>query len=241
MRALRVAGAIAAITLSGVSGLAGTASATHAGETITVSKTTGLADGETVHVTVSHFTPNAKPVKIVIAGQATFTGVPSKLNFTEYASAPTITLAADGTGEADYAVKIDHGMDNDGNPLVCGKGGQQCWLIAVQEPFLPQPNYASQEITFGDAAPTGPTVTIAAPTTTAAEVTTTAPTVETTTTTTKKAVVTVTDESKDNGSNTGLIVGIAAGAVVVLGGLGFAMTRRGGGNGGGDATPPPPL
>ncbi len=239
MRALRVAGAIAAITLSGVAGLAGTASATHAGETIVVSKTTGLADGETVHVTVSNFTPAAKPVKIVIAGQATFTGVPSKLNFTEYAAAPTITLAADGTGEADYAVKIDHGMDNDGNPLVCGKGGQQCWLIAVQEPFLPQPNYASQEITFGDAAPTGPTVTIAAPTTTAAVTTTTAPPVETTTTT-AKATVTVTDDSKDNGSNTGLIVGIAAGAVVVLGGLGFAMTRRSGGNSGG-ATPPPPL
>jgi len=238
MRALRVAGAIAAITLSGVAGLAGTASATHAGETIAVSKTSGLADGETVHVTVSHFTPAAKPVKLVIAGQATFDGVPSKLNFTEYAAAPTITLAADGTGEADYAVKIDHGLDNDGNPLVCGKDGQQCWLIAVQEPFLPQPNYAAQQITFGDAPATEPTVTIAESTTTVADVTTTQPPPETTTTT-EKATVTVTDDSDDS-SNTGLIVGIAAGAVVVLGGLGFALTRRGNAGGSG-STPPPPL
>ena len=237
MRALRVVGAIAAISATTVLGLAGSASATHAGETITVSKSAGLADGETVHVSFTHFTPAAKPVKIVIAGQSTFDGVPSKLNFTEYAAAPTVTVNPDGTGEADYVVKIDHGLDNDGNPLVCGKNGQQCWLIVVQEPFLPQPNYASQEITFGDAPAAA--VTTLAPTTLAP--TTLAPTTVAETTTTVKDVVTVTDNSKDDSSNTGLIIGIAAGAVVVLGGLGFALSRRSDGDDGDGATPPPPL
>jgi hypothetical protein len=227
MRAARIAGAVAVIGIMIGFGMAPSASASravHAGETITVSQSTGLADGQTVTVSFTNFTPNAKPVKVVIAGQTGFTTVPDKLNFAEYAVAPSVPVNPDGTGSIDYVVKIDHGIDNVGNPLVCGQNGQQCWLTVIQEPFLPQPNYAQQEIFFGSAGPatTAAPVATAAPTT-AAPTTTSAPA----TTTTEKPVVTPAATTDDSGSNTGLIIGIAAAAVVLLGGLGFILSRRG--------------
>ena len=65
----------------------------------------------------------------------------------------------------------DHGVVQDGSTLDCLV--DQCWLIAVQEPFLPQPNYTFPEISFGDEPAPPPTPaptaapTTAAPTTTA--------------------------------------------------------------------------
>ena len=102
MRTMRTALAgIAAVALAvGTLALVGTApaGAVHAGESITVSKTTGLSDGDAVTVTVGGFTPNAQPVKLVIAGQGTLVTIPDKLNFEEYAVAPTVQIAADGRG-----------------------------------------------------------------------------------------------------------------------------------------------
>ena len=132
----------------------GQASAKHAGESITVSTTTGLADGDTVRVTVAGFTPNANPVKLVIAGQGDLVTIPDKLNFDEYAVAPEVPIAANGTGATDFVMTSDHGTVQDGTTLDCLV--DQCWLIAVQEPFLPQPNYASQAISFGNEPPPPP-------------------------------------------------------------------------------------
>jgi hypothetical protein len=213
------------------------ASAKHAGETITLSKSEGLSDGETIRVTVTGFTPNAKPVKLVIAGQGTLVTIPDKLNFDEYAVAPEVPIGPDGSGSTDFVVTSDHGVVQDGSTLDCTVS--QCWVVAVQEPFLPQPNYASQEIYFGAAPTTAPPVTAppttappvtAAPTTaaptTAAPATTTTSTSTTTTTEkpddTEKASATEEDEG---GGNAALWAIIAAVVVVVAGG-GFYLTRR---------------
>lgn len=250
MRASRFVRAAAATLGAGVALalVAGPVGATHKGEKITVSKTTGLADGDTVRVTFSGFAPGGVDgvhpnAKIVVAGQATFNGIPDKLNFDEYASAPEVLVQPDGTGAADYTVYADHGTMQDGTTLNCNTA--KCWLIVIQEPFLGpegQPRYAAQEISFGTAvapttaAPVAPTTAAPVETTTippAAETTTTAAAAVTTTTvaattTTEAATeaagdVTVDDEG---GSNTGVIVGVAVAAALVLGGGAFVATRK---------------
>ena len=202
------------------------ASADHAGETITVSQTSGLADGDTVKVTVAGFTPNAKPVKLVIAGQGKLVTIPDKLNFDEYASAPTVAIAADGTGSADFVVTSDHGTVQDGSMLDCTSA--QCWIIAVQEPFLPQPNYASSEISFGDAPPPAPATTaVAAPESTVAPTTSAPPTTEAATTTTELDTdETAAPAEDDDDGGSALLWVIIAAAVVVIGAGAFFLTRR---------------
>ncbi len=204
---------------------AGRAGAVHAGESITVSQTSGLADGTTVRVTVSGFTPNAKPVKLVIAGQGTLVTIPDKLNFDEYAVAPEVPIGPDGSGAADFVVVADHGTVQDGSTLDCNV--DQCWLIAVQEPFLPQPNYASQEIFFGS---NGPATTAApapteAPPTTEAPTTTEATTTSEVTTTTEVTAVTTSD-TKDDGGSSGLLFVIIAVVVVAVGAGGYYFTKK---------------
>lgn len=249
MRATRFVRAVAVTVGMGASIalVAGPVGATHKGEKITVSKTTGLADGDTVRVTFSGFAPGGVDgshpnAKIVVAGQGSFNGIPDKLNFDEYASAPEVLVQPDGTGAADYTVYADHGTVQDGSSLNCNV--TKCWLIVIQEPFLGpegQPRYAAQEISFGAA--TAPTTAAPVAPTTAAPVveTTVAPVAETTTTaavatTTTEAATTTTEAEAeaagdvtvedDGGSNTGLIIGIVAGALVVLGGGAFLATRK---------------
>lgn len=207
--------------------------ATHDGETITVSRFSGLSDGEVVQVTFGGMTPasaGGKPVKVVISGQKEFTTVPDKLNFAEYGAATPIPVADDGTGSTPFTATIDHGTDNTGAPFVCGPT-TPCYIVAIQEPFLPLPRWAVQEITFGAAPGPAPTeaATTAAPTTAAAPTTT-------------EAIVAVTAEpTKDkdeDSSNTGIIIGAVAAGVVLLGGLGFVLARRGKDE---DGAPPAPL
>ena len=198
------------------------------------------------------------PVKVVIAGQGELTTIPDKLNFDEYAAAPPIAVKADGTGTAQLLVYADHGTQQDGSHLDCTKS--PCWIVVVQEPFLPQPYYATVPISFGTAAapttakpvpttaavvPTSAATTVAPATTaptqaTIAETTTVAPTTTEVTTTTAVTVAGTNTSSakKDDGSNTGLIVGGIIAAVVILGGGGYLATRR---KPGGPTSAPPPL
>ena len=202
------------------------AGAVHAGESITVSQTTGLADGTTVQVTVSGFTPGARPVKLVIAGQGTLVTIPDKLNFDEYAVAPEVPIGPDGTGSAEFIMTADHGTVQDGSTLNCNV--DQCWLIAVQEPFLPQPNYASQEIFFGTNGP----ATTAAPAPTEAPPVTEAPTTTESTTTTEATTTTLdteelaTSDEDDEGGSSGLLFVIIAVVVVAVGAGGYYFTKK---------------
>jgi hypothetical protein len=229
---------------------AGPSGATHAGESIQVSKTTGLADGEVVTVSFANFTPadaGGKPAKIVIAGQGVLTTIPDKLNFEEYATAVEVPVAPDGTGVAELVVFADHGTMNDGTTLDCNV--QDCWIVAVQEPFLPQPNYATQQISFGaapapvaaPAAPSGPVapVTTAPPATVAPETTvppatvapattiaTTTTTVATTTTVKERVETAAASSVKDAGTDTGAVFGIIGVLAVLVAGGGFLATRK---------------
>ncbi len=241
MRLARIAAATAILAAGTGAFLVIPAGATHDGETITVSRFDGLADGDVVDVTFAKFTPTSaggKPVKVVIAGQKEFTTVPDKLNFAEYGAAPKLDVAADGTGKTTFTVKKDHGTDNNGAPFVCGQTGP-CYIVAIQEPFMPIPRWAVQEITFGGS---GAPVTAAPAATTTTEVVATTTTEAATTTTTVKAAV-MTEAPKDStvkeeSSNTGLIIGGIAAAVVVLGGIGFALSRKSRGD---DGAPPAPM
>ncbi len=214
------------VALAGLMGGVLPAAADHAGETVALSQADGLSDGQTITVTIAGFDPAGKPGKIVTAGQGKLTTIPDKLNFDEYAVAPEITIQPDGTGTGQYIATADHGVVEDGSTLNCL--ATQCWIVVVQEPFLPQPNYASQPITFegGSIAPSTPDTT--APPATEAPATTEAPTTTvaettTTTTTTKVTVVAVSDED-DGGS--GLTFLIIAGVVLVAAGAAYAATRR---------------
>ena len=232
------------------------AAADHAGEKMTTSKSTGLADGDTIDITFSNFVPGGTDgqhpnVKFVIAGQDKFNGIPDKLNFTEYANAPTAVVGADGAGSGQFVVTADHGTMQDGTTLDCT--WDKCWLIVIQEPFLGsegQPRFAATPITFGTAAPAtttppAPTTAAAAPvtgdvpttpavdpnaTTVTEPPTTVAPTTAVSTTTAAESVTATADKKADadadEGSNAGLIIGIVAAAAVVLGGGGYMATRK---------------
>lgn len=216
------------------------ASAHHADEKVEVSKTTDLTDGDTLKVTFSGFTPGGKPAKVVIAGQGELTTIPDKLNFDEYGSAPSVEVAADGTGSFDFVATSDHGTVQDGSTLNCLV--QQCWVIVVQEPFLPQPNYDSVPVTFVGGSVAAPTTeapatpttvtdvaeTTAAPAVTEAPATTVASEVTSTTaadTTTESASSAVVDDADDEGGS-GALYAIIAAVVVVLGVGGFVIARR---------------
>ena len=238
-RAGAAIGAVALVALLTVA-LAGPSGATHAGEAIQVSRTTGLADGDVVTVSFSNFTPadaGGKPVKIVIAGQGVLTTIPDKLNFEEYATTTEVPVAPDGTGVAEFVVFADHGTVNDGTTMDCTK--QDCWIVAVQEPFLPQPNYATQQISFGaapapvaaPAAPAGPAapVTTAPPATVAPETTVPAATVAPATTIAPTTTVATTTTVKER-------VEAAAASSVTGGGHGHGRRvrdHRGAGRAGG--------
>ncbi len=241
MRLARIAAATAILAAGTGAFLVIPAGATHDGETIKVSKFDGLTDGDVVDVSFAKFTPTSaggKPVKVVIAGQKEFTTVPDLLNFEEYGAAKKLDVAADGTGSTTITVKKDHGIMNNGAPLVCGVSGP-CYIVAIQEPFLPLPRWAVQEITFGGSGAPVTTVPVVATTTTEPAIATT--TEAATTTTIEKAVVTEAPKDstvKEESSNTGLIIGGIAAAVVVLGGLGFALSRKSKGD---DGVPPAPM
>jgi len=238
---LRLTAAVSlAATLVLLTLAASSAGARHAAESITLSQTSGLAEGGTVRVTVSGFAPNAKPVKLVIAGQGELVTIPDKLNFDEYAIAPEVAIGPDGTGSADLVVTSDHGVVQDGSTLDCYVS--QCWVVAVQEPFLPQPNYDSEPIYFAAGSLTPPPVgetPVAATATTAAPVaetpTTVAPTTEAPTTTTEPTTTTTevdaseiaaSSTTDEGGGGSGPILAIVAVVVVAVGAGGYFLTKK---------------
>jgi hypothetical protein len=230
----------------------------HAGEQVVLSKSTGLRDGETIQVSWANFLPNTE-VNIVVTGEYPIYTVPSRLNFEEFGQV-TAPTGPDGRGSAPFVVRVDHGIANDGQPLVCGRNGQRCWVIVMQPPFT-TPTYNGAEIVFGGGGggtppppppppTTAPPATVAPETTappetvpettvvetTVAETTTTVP--ETTTSTTAKPKDDTVALEEDSGSNTGLIIAAVAIGAAALGGLAFFLARR---NRGDDSGMPPPL
>lgn len=242
-RRLALVGLLVAGGSAGLVGGAIPAGADHAAEKITLSKTTDLVDGDAVTVTFSGFAAGGKPAKVVIAGQGKLVTLPDKLNFEEYGAAPSAEVGADGTGTLSLIAVADHGTVQDGTTLNCMT--QQCWAIVVQEPFLPQPNYAAVPIYFaggsvrpeGAATETSAAETTAAPETTAAAETTAAP--ETTAsaepTDTADDVAAdpedtkagATDEAKDSddGGN-GALYGIIAAVVALVGVGAFLLSKK---------------
>lgn len=256
MRILTRVGAAMAVVALALGLFAGTSSANHSGEAIQVSKTSGLSDGETVAVTLSGFVPGGNDgqhpnAKLVIAGQGDFSTIPDKLNFEEYASAIEVVIQPDGTGVGELLVYADHGTQQDGTQLNCNT--DPCWIVAVQEPFLPQPNYATVPITFGGAAPApaapaaaapaapkaatpaapvttappAPTAAVA-PETTIAAPTTVAPTttVATTTTAPKRVETAAAASVADSGTESSVLFGIIAVLASLIAGGGFLATRK---------------
>lgn len=234
-----LAGSAAAVLL--LAGRAPTAAADHAEEKVEVSKTADLVDGETVKVTFSGFTPGGRPAKAVIAGQGKLTTIPDKLNLDEYGAAPAVDVAADGTGSFDLVVVADHGTVRDGTTLDCKI--QQCWIVVVQEPFLPQPNYNSVPITFAGGSVVAPSTTVAGGETTtvpldpavsttaaAAESTTTAAPADASTTTTEADTAPTSTSGDSSGDDedggSGALYAIIAVVVVALGAGGFVIARR---------------
>lgn len=242
VHARRIAAAV--LFASTMIGLGGTAGADHAGEAISVSKTQELNDGDTLTVSLTNFQAGGKPVKLVIAGQGKLTTIPDKLNFDEYAVAPQVTVNADGTGTGEIIALADHGTVQDGSTLDCRV--QQCWVVAVQEPFLPQPNYATVPIYFagGSVTPettappaTTPGTTVAPSSSVAPETTASSTSVaeSTTTTTTEPTTTTVkvdeankaADENieEDGGGSGAVFAGVAA-AVVALAAAGAVIAKK---------------
>lgn len=242
---------VAALTVVAASvtwfvGAAPPAAAHHAGETVTLSRSEGLNDGDTVTVSFTNFAAGGKPVKLVIAGQGRLVTIPDKLNFDEYAAAPEVTVNADGSGSGEIVAIADHGTVRDGTTLDCRV--QQCWVVAVQEPFLPEPYYATAPIYFsgGSVAPStstppdtgapstesSTTPTSTTPTsTTPTSTTTSSSTTSTTTTTSEKPVDDEESDPKitieeDGGS--GLVFGMIGAGVLVAaaGGAVVAKKRR---------------
>lgn len=225
----RVRAAVAAILVTAVAVVvAGTAGADHAGESITLSQNSGLSDGDTITVTVSGFVPDARPVKLVVAGQGKLVTIPDKLNFDEYAVAPEVSISADGTGTAEFLMYADRGTVQDGTTLNCNV--DRCWVIAVQEPFLPEPYYASAEVFFGDNAPDpDEPETTEAPATTEAPETTEAP--ATTETTEAPEPIDESEEvaapvESDDDGGSALIWVLLAVAVAAVGGAAFYFTKQ---------------
>ena len=259
MRILSRLGVATAVIALALVAMTGTGSANHQGETIQLSKSAALVDGETLTVSISGFTPGGVDgkhpnAKLVIAGQGEFTTIPDKLNFEEYASAVEVPIQPDGTGTGQLLVYADHGTVQDGSSLNCAT--DPCWVVAVQEPFLPQPNFASQQVTFGGApaaaaapvaaapiaapkaptaqapvttvAPAAPSATVA-PETTIATSATVAPTatVATTTTAAPKRVETAAAASvKASGTDSSVLFGIIAVLAALIAGGGFLATRK---------------
>ena len=113
----RVGAAVAVIALTLVA-MTGTSSAQ---QSISVSQTQGLQDGQTVTVNLAGFVPGGNDgqhpnAKLVIAGQGEFSTIPDKLNFEEYASAIEVPIQPDGTGVGELLVYADHGTQQDGYP-----------------------------------------------------------------------------------------------------------------------------
>ena len=200
--------AIGAISTIGVFAVAGSASANHAGETATADKSEGLADGDTISITVSNMLmPGMSTAQIMTANTWPVKG-PDAFNLAEIATAPTVNINADGTGTFDYKVTVDHGTFN------CEE--ITCYVVVFQGMGFDSYT-AGFPIAFGGAPATEAPVATEAPSTEA-------PTTEMAVTAEAPTTEAPADDS-DGGGSAGLIIGIIV-AVVVIGGAGAALAKR---------------
>jgi len=218
VKKLAVIGALGAL---GVFGFAGSASADHAGETATADKSEGLADGDTITITVANMKmPGMNTAQIMTANTWPVVG-PEAFNLAEFGAAPTVEINPDGTGTFEYAVSIDHGTFN------CLE--IQCYVVVFQGMGFDSYT-AGLPISFASAesAPvTEAPVATEAPVETEAPMSTEAPTemAVTAEAPTDVAETKAADGDEDGGGSAGIIIGIVV-AVVVLGGAGAVLAKR---------------
>ncbi|WP_420638472.1 hypothetical protein [Candidatus Poriferisocius sp.] len=115
----------------------------HNGETMELSKSDGIADGETVSVTLSSWLPG-KTATIVTCFNYPAVG-PADCELSNYGM-HTVTISDDGTATKDYPVAVVPGRCDVDN---------SCFVVAG-DGFGPDANYAAQAITFVAGAPPEP-------------------------------------------------------------------------------------
>lgn len=136
IRRLAVTGAVlvavAALTASHTSADHGLG---HNGETMSLSKSSGITDGETITVSLSSFLPG-KTITVVTCFNFPAVG-PADCELSNYGQ-HTTTSADDGTASLEYPVMVIAGRCDHEN---------SCFIVAG-DGFGPDANYAGVEITF---------------------------------------------------------------------------------------------
>ncbi len=136
IRRLAVAGAvILAVTALVASHTSADHGLGHNGETMTLSKSSGITDGETITVDLSSFLPG-KTITVVTCFNYPAVG-PADCELSNYGQ-HTATSADDGTASLEYPVMVIPGRCDHENP---------CFIVAG-DGFGPDANYAGVEITF---------------------------------------------------------------------------------------------
>lgn len=107
----------------------------HNGETMTLSKSSGITDGETITVNLSSFLPG-KAITVVTCFNFPAAG-PADCELSNYGQ-HTATSADDGTASLEYPVMVIPGRCDHEN---------SCFIVAG-DGFGPSANYAGVEITF---------------------------------------------------------------------------------------------
>ena len=175
----------------------------HNGETMVLSNSEGLEDGETLTVELTSFLPGAT-VTVVTCYRYPAAG-PSDCELSNYGM-HTASIGNDGSATIEYPVS--HVPDR------CD-ASTPCFIVAG-DGIGANANYAAVEVTFSGAVASETTEapsTTAAPTTTAAPATTESPSAA---------------DGDDGGTNTGLIIAIIAIAAAVIGGGAYvAKSRKG--------------
>ena len=116
-----------------------TASASPGGQTVSISPSTGLSTGTTVHVTGEGFTPNSPLVVNECADKGTSTG-PGDCNLEGM-----VVTTADATGKVSVDYVVTSGPFG-ANNIVCG-AAQQC-LLSVSQAVPTPTEEASASLTF---------------------------------------------------------------------------------------------
>ncbi len=107
----------------------------HNGETLELSKSEGLMDGEVVTVTLTSWLPG-KTATVVTCYVYPAAG-PADCELSNYGT-HTTTIADDGTGTVEYPIAVVPGRCDHDNPC----------LVVAGDGFGANANYAAQQITF---------------------------------------------------------------------------------------------
>lgn len=202
---LRKTAAAFVVATFGLVGIAGLATADHAGESATADVSEGLTDGQTITITVENMkSPGMTTAQIMMANTWPVRG-PEAFNLAEIATAPTVEINPDGTGTFEYTVTVDHGTFN------CLE--VQCHVVIFQGMGFDSYT-AGLPVSFVDESATTTTEEVVEETTPSTEPLVISPAPETTA-----------DDGGDEGGSAGLIIVIVV-VVVVLGGVGIVLAKR---------------